>query len=120
MAESTEKRIVVVTKESMFYVPEGGSPIQARSVPKINSSLSSSFLDTGSPSKEGAPSPVTKPSLRNYRAVCLAGVGVLLLVVLGLLLASLGRDPAPLHTVTAAALGGSLGYTIAHAQRMLS
>lgn len=119
MAENSEKRIVVVTKASMFYVPENGTPMPpTRSVSKINSSFDGT--DMGSPSRGGgdyAPgnkagekaTPSYAPALHAVR-VC-----VLLLALLGVLMVYC-TDLVP---IVAAGLGGALGYTIAHTQGMV-
>lgn len=119
---SAEKRMVVITKESMFYVPEDGSsvsntsPILTRSVSKTSPSKTGSLLleepDGGSKSSE-------KPGTK--QALCLFGMCVLLLVVLCLLLlVYCRRDTAPQHSILVAVVAGALGYTFSRAQRILS
>lgn len=112
-----EKRIVVVTKESMFYMPENGTPIPpTRHVSKITRSFDDT--DMGSPSRGGdgyAAGNKTTTFGRYYtQALYLVMACILFLALFGLLVVY-SKEIAP---IVAAGLGGALGYTIAHAQGM--
>lgn len=121
---TAEKRIVVITRESMFYAPEDGSPNLARTV-----SMTSPIPSTKSTSKTGSlvledtdggsETLAEKKSVTN-QALCLLGMCVLLLVALCLLLVYIRRDTPPLHSIVVAVVGGMLGYAIAHAQTIRS
>ena len=62
-----------------------------------------------------------KSSFWSYQAFCLFGICVILLVLLCLLLVYGRRDSSSpfLHSTVVAALAGTLGYAIAHAQTRL-
>ena len=125
------KKLVVLTKESKFFVPEKRSPVPTRSVPKTDApfkdgdefrGLESSFEEETDSSYRGDESLDKKPSFWSYQGSCLFGICVILLVLLCLLLVYSRRDASSsplLHSTVVAALAGTLGYAIAHAQTRL-
>lgn len=132
-ADSTRK-MVVLTRESRFFVPENGSPIATRSVSKTGSplkvregcirNLEKSFPDElDGNSTDGSHGGLEKkPSSWSFQGFCLFGICALLLVLLCLLLVYGRRDvSSPLfHSTVVAGLAGTLGYAIACAQTKLN
>lgn len=119
--EDSTKKIVVLKKESKFFMPENGSPIPTRTVPKTDSfkdsdlfrNLESSFEEERDENDESLCDKTAAGW--SYRGPCLLGICAILLVLLFMLLAYGRTDassPFP-HSVVVAALAGTLGYTVA-------
>jgi hypothetical protein len=115
-----EKRMVLVTKESMFYVPERhSSPIQTRAVSKVTTPLDQTdSIFRGTEDAEAEPEEIRKP-VGCYQALYHFGLCAFLLVLLGLLLVFDKREDSSCLLLVVV-LAGALGYSIAHVKMMLS
>ncbi len=112
MEESKEKRFVTITRQSMFYVPEDGSPCKKRS-----SNVSRHLFQEGDyneeEEEEAAGSAYKSPGALKIWPFL---VMVALLGLIAYLLVSISRETLPVNlgfTGVGVALGVVLGHTCA-------
>lgn len=104
--DSIDRRCVVITKESIFYVPKDGCPHET----------SSSSLQNGDTSSAEEDDSMKPPYLR-YQALCSLGLCVVILALL-VLLFFYNRSSLAVN-MAFAGMGVALGYTIANIQSQI-
>lgn len=105
--ESPDRRCVVITKESVFYVPEDNCP----------QDTSSTSLQNGEATPAGRDGASAGGFSLSWRALCSLGLCVVLLTLLALLL-FYNRSSLAVNLLFAG-MGVTLGYTLANIQSQI-